>query len=183
MEKICACCFRESEIKKLEKFFQDYAFCGSFSPTPPQTEADWNDVDVLFLFRQESAWPFIAEAAHRHHTALVALTDAAGFPEAEQSVADTGTIVLAGPVSHFLLAQILRMAAQASAQLRALQDENNRLRTTIGDLKLIDRAKCALIQYLGMTEPNAHRFIEKQAMNKRSSKREIALEILAAYEP
>ena len=60
--------------------------------------------------------------------------------------------------------------------------ENSRLKETIGDLKLIDRAKCALIQYLNMTEADAHRFIEKSAMNRRVSRREIALEILKTYE-
>ena len=63
-----------------------------------------------------------------------------------------------------------------------MRDENVRLKESIGDLKLVDRAKCALIQYLNMTESDAHRFIEKQAMNKRLSKREIALQILSAYE-
>lgn len=69
-----------------------------------------------------------------------------------------------------------------SERLRAVRRENERLRCTIDDLKLVDRAKCALIQYLNMTEADAHRFIEKQAMNKRVSKRDVALEILKTYE-
>ena len=66
--------------------------------------------------------------------------------------------------------------------MRALVDENERLKATIGELKLIDRAKCALVGYLGMTEKDAHRFLEKQAMDRRLPRREVALEILKAYE-
>ena len=47
---------------------------------------------------------------------------------------------------------------------------------------MIDRAKCILIQYLNMTEAEAHRYIEKQAMDMRSTKRVIAEGILRTYE-
>ena len=47
---------------------------------------------------------------------------------------------------------------------------------------MVDRAKCILIQYLNMTEPQAHRYIEKQAMDLRVSRREIAQGILQTYE-
>ena len=52
----------------------------------------------------------------------------------------------------------------------------------LADTKLIDRAKCMLIQYLGMTEDQAHRQIEKQAMDNRQTKTAIARGILANYE-
>ena len=49
-------------------------------------------------------------------------------------------------------------------------------------MRLIDRAKCVLIQYLTMTEPQAHRYIEKQAMDTRTTRREVAQQILRTYE-
>ena len=48
--------------------------------------------------------------------------------------------------------------------------------------KFLDRAKCILIQYLNMSEPQAHRYIEKQAMDLRVTKKEIAENILKTYE-
>ena len=47
---------------------------------------------------------------------------------------------------------------------------------------MVDRAKCALIQYLHMSEPDAHRYIEKQAMDLRITRQEVAEEILKTYE-
>ena len=46
----------------------------------------------------------------------------------------------------------------------------------------MDRAKCVLIQYLNMTETQAHRYIEKQAMDLRTTRRQIAEGILKTYE-
>lgn len=48
---------------------------------------------------------------------------------------------------------------------------------------LIARAKRALMLYLNMSEPTAHRYIEKRAMDMRVTKKEIARNILKTYEP
>jgi response regulator NasT len=63
-----------------------------------------------------------------------------------------------------------------------LKLQNSKLQSKIEELRLVGRAKCAMIQYLNMTEAQAHRYIEKQAMDMRASKREIAQGILRNYE-
>ncbi len=52
----------------------------------------------------------------------------------------------------------------------------------IEDIRIVNRAKCLLIQYTRLTEEEAHRFIEKQAMDRRLTKREIAEEILRQHD-
>ena len=47
---------------------------------------------------------------------------------------------------------------------------------------MVNRGKYALMQYLHMTEPQAHRYIEKQAMDLRKNRQEIAERILETYE-
>ena len=49
--------------------------------------------------------------------------------------------------------------------------------------RLIARAKRMLMLYLNMSEPMAHRYIEKRAMDMRVTKKEIARNILKTYEP
>ena len=49
-------------------------------------------------------------------------------------------------------------------------------------MKIIDRAKCALVRYQNMTEQEAHRYLEKTAMDRRLPRRVIAAEILKTYE-
>ena len=50
------------------------------------------------------------------------------------------------------------------------------------DIRLIDRAKCILIEYLNMTEKQAHKYIEKQAMDLRTTRRAVAESLLRTYE-
>lgn len=57
--------------------------------------------------------------------------------------------------------------------MRTLSDEEK---------QLIKRAKRALMTYLGFTEPQAHRYIEKHAMDLRIQKVDVARGILKIYE-
>ncbi|MFQ9680350.1 MAG: ANTAR domain-containing protein [Ruthenibacterium lactatiformans] len=52
-----------------------------------------------------------------------------------------------------------------------LQRQNNILQQKIDDIRLVDRAKCALIQYRLLTEPEAHKYIEREAMDSRRTRR------------
>ena len=62
-----------------------------------------------------------------------------------------------------------------------IDKENSELLSKIDEIRLINNAKCTLIQYLKFTEPQAHRYIEKQAMNNRQRRQDIAKKILDTY--
>ena len=113
---------------------------------------------------------------------IAALVRAEERAAAEETLGGLGVLVASAGANAKNIPVLLSVAVKITRRLRLLGSENVRLRGTIDDLKLIDRAKCALIQYLNMTEADAHRFIEKQAMNRRQPKREVALEILKTYE-
>ena len=49
------------------------------------------------------------------------------------------------------------------------------------EIRIVNRAKWFLITELKMTETDAHRYIEKQAMDRCVSKKEIAEEIIKTY--
>ena len=76
----------------------------------------------------------------------------------------------------------LKLVNATYNKMYKLKRENNKLLHKIEDIRMIDRAKCILIQYLNMTEAEAHRYIEKQAMDMRATKRIIAEGILKTYE-
>ena len=63
-----------------------------------------------------------------------------------------------------------------------LKKENDKLHDRIKEIRLVDRAKCILIEYLKMTEPEAHKYIERQAMDLRITKLAVAERILKTYE-
>jgi len=98
-----------------------------------------------------------------------------------EKVEDSGVVVLPKPISKQLFFQSLKIITASQKRLFALQNENINLQQKIENIRLVNRATCVLIQYLNLTETQAHRYIEKQAMDMRVSKREIAEKILMIY--
>jgi len=94
---------------------------------------------------------------------------------------ECGVLVISKPVDKEKLFIALSLAKSVSAKLKRMLDENKKLKQKLEDARIINMAKCLLISYLKLKEHEAHRFIEKQAMDLRSSKRAIAEEIIKTY--
>ena len=95
---------------------------------------------------------------------------------------DAGVLVLPKPLSRPMFFQALKMVSALRRRMYGLHKENLKLHQKIEEIRLVDRAKCVLMQYLSMTEPEAHRYLEKQAMNLRASRAEVAQSVLRTYE-
>lgn len=102
--------------------------------------------------------------------------------DVSEKVGDYGVCVVARPMNKSILHQSIRLVEATRSRMLGLKRENTQLLVKIDEMRLINRAKCALMQYLKLTEPEAHRYIEKQAMDTRSTKKEVALRILSTYE-
>lgn len=87
-----------------------------------------------------------------------------------------GITVLAKPISREMLAE--NISHRSFAEIK----ESDEVLSRIDDIRLINRAKSILMKYLKFTEPQAHRYIEKQAMNNRCTRRESAEKIINTYE-
>lgn len=74
------------------------------------------------------------------------------------------------------------LVADNQKELNSLKIQNQKLQDKLDEIKLVNRAKCVLIQYLNMTEQQAHRYIEKQSMDLRQSRSVTAEAILKTYE-
>lgn len=74
---------------------------------------------------------------------------------------------------------VLELVEQQSRQLQAREAELMALRATLVERKLVERAKNLLIQYQGLTEPQAHKTLRDMAMNQNKKLAEIAEAMLA----
>lgn len=110
------------------------------------------------------------------------LLKAAEAEQLESRISEHGVFVLAKPFSVSFFAQAVHLAASGSARLQRLRQENDRLREKINQVRLVSRAKLALITQNNMSEAEAHRYIEKTAMNSRRDRKEVAEEILNSFD-
>lgn len=93
-----------------------------------------------------------------------------------------GVMTLSKPTSSQMVAQSLRVLCATRERLRKVEERQATVEEKIEEIRLVNRAKWLLIQYLSMTETDAHRYIEKQAMDLRTSKRRVAEDIIQTYQ-
>ena len=96
-------------------------------------------------------------------------------------VAEYGVFTLPKPTSKPTMLHALNWMESARERLRQSEKKSLSIEEKRAEIRLVNKAKWILISELSMSEPEAHRYIEKQAMDRCISKRTIAEEIIKTY--
>lgn len=103
------------------------------------------------------------------------------YDETCAKVRGHGVMTLRKPASAAQISQALDWLCAVRERLRSLEKKAMSLEDKMADIRIINRAKWALIESLHMTESDAHRYIEKQAMDRCVTMREVAQGILRTH--
>lgn len=103
------------------------------------------------------------------------------YSEINARCAPYGVLTVAKPASAQLILQSVQLLCATRERLRRMEKKTASVEEKMEEIRLVNRAKWRLIEVLKMTEAQAHRYIEKQAMDRCVNRRTIASEILAAY--
>ena len=96
-------------------------------------------------------------------------------------VAEYGVFTLPKPTSKPTMLHALNWMESARERLRQFEKKSLSIEEKMAEIRLINKAKWILISELQMSEPDAHHYIEKQAMDRCIVKRTIAEEIIKTY--
>ena len=96
-------------------------------------------------------------------------------------VMEYGVVTLSMPSSGALVSQSLRMLCAQRERLRRMEQKQQSVEDKIEEIRLVNRAKWLLIECLSMTESDAQRYIERQSMDQRITKRRAAENIIKTY--
>ncbi|MBQ7653740.1 MAG: ANTAR domain-containing protein [Clostridia bacterium] len=92
-----------------------------------------------------------------------------------------GVFLLEKPLSKNVFQLASGWLISARERIRKTEKKTLSIEEKMNEIRIVNRAKWLLISELKMTEPGAHKYIEKQAMDRCISKREIAEEIIKTY--
>lgn len=92
-----------------------------------------------------------------------------------------GVMCMGKPLDQQMFTQAISLSLSTQRRIRDVQDENVRLHEKMETIQLLNRAKYVLMEYLNMSEAQAHHYIEKKAMDNRISKEVVAKEVLKTY--
>ena len=123
----------------------------------------------------------VAELRDKTGAAFIVLTKSEIADEVQNKIKFTGAFVIGRPCGKNALVQAIRFADVAGESRKRLEQENVQLERQLEDVRVIGRAKACLMQYLNLSEEQAHRHIQKQAMDMRKTQRAVAEDILRMY--
>ena len=103
------------------------------------------------------------------------------YSDISARVSPYGILTLQKPTSSQMIMQTMFLMCATRERLRRMEEKKASMEEKMVEIRLVNRAKCLLIEQLKMTEKEAHRYIEKQAMDRCVTKREIAEKILMTY--
>ena len=144
-----------------------------------------NDFDLVIIdtpLPDEFGDDLALHASEASTAGIILIVKSEMMADVDSSVEDAGVFVLPKPVSSEFFYQAVKLLTASRKRVMSLENENEMLQKKMSEIRLVDRAKCILIQYLNMTEQQAHRYIEKQAMDLRQSRVVTAENILKTYD-
>ena len=124
---------------------------------------------------------FAIDTGSSKETVVLLMVRAELQEEIYDKVAEHGVFVLPKPTSKPTMAIALSWLSSAREKLRKTEKKTLSIEEKMEEIRIVNRAKWILISELKMDEQGAHRYIEKQAMDRCISKRIVAEEIIKTY--
>ena len=145
-------------------------------------ERDFDLIIINAPLRDESGEELARHIASKGAAQVILVVAGEHYDAVSAVCENDGILTISKPVSRAVFWSALMLARASQNRIMRMQSENRKLQQKIEDIRIADRAKSVLISCLNMSEQEAHRYIEKQAMDMRLSKRAVAEEILRTYE-
>ena len=101
--------------------------------------------------------------------------------DVQMKIAGDGVFTLAKPLSTQTFSMALGWMASTRERLRSMERKTISIEEKMKEIRYVNKAKWLLITEQKMDEPQAHRYIEKQAMDRCITRLKVAEEIIRTY--
>ena len=141
-------------------------------------ESRYDIIVISAPLRDEFGTHLAQHFAENSGAGILLLVKPEYYSDVSAQVTPLGMLTLAKPTSPQLMLQCMELLCGTRERLRRMEQKSASIEDKMAEIRLVNRAKWVLIEKQGMSEQDAHRYIEKQAMDRCVSKRVVAEEIL-----
>lgn len=103
------------------------------------------------------------------------------FDEISYRVEGYGILTITKPFEPFYFYNMVKIAIAVQYKVQVLSSQTTKLKVKMEEIKLVNRAKMLLMSNMNMSEQEAHRYIEKEAMDRGMKRTAISEEIIKTY--
>lgn len=146
---------------------------------------DMSEYDLILInapIGDDSGLGLAVHCAKNSRSCVFVTVPHESYDKVSESVGEYGVFVISRPLNKNLFHHYLMFTDYFKKRILGLLKENDKLKDMVEELGIINRAKMLLMQCLMMSEEQAHRYLEQQAMNLRVSKKEAALQVIKTYQ-
>lgn len=103
------------------------------------------------------------------------------FDQLSYRVEPYGILTITSPFDQFYFYNMIKIAIAVQYKVQVLSSQTIKLKEKMEEIRIVNRAKMLLMQNKEMSEQEAHRFLEKQAMDRSMKRIAVADEIIKNY--
>ena len=163
---------------------QFYPLTWVHSAGEAQRELINRSVDIVVInapLTDEMGTELAIELAHSNSCGVMMMVKNDVYEQVSYKVEEYGVLTLPRPCTAQQAFQTMKLLLATQQRLRALEQKTASLEEKMKEIRLVNRAKGLLMDNLKFTEQEAHRYIEKAAMDNCKKKSEIAQNIINTY--
>lgn len=142
-------------------------------------ERDYDIIIINSPLPDENGVRLAIDNSAKEKSTLLMLVPNEYYGEVFERVCPHGIFLMSKPLSAQMMRQGLDWLETACARVGSIGEKSVSLENKMNEIKLVNRAKWILISVHGYSEEQAHRRIEKSAMDRGVKKSVIAEEIIA----
>jgi len=163
---------------------EDFSLSVTESVSSGRRMTGQRDFDIVIInapLKDEIGIDFAVELTDMYACSVLLLVRNDIFDEINYKVQNYGVFTLSKPFTASALNQTLKMLCSMRERLIRMEQKQKSFEEKLEEIKTVNRAKLILVENLHLTEEQAHKYIEKNAMNDRKSKVSVALRIIEEY--
>lgn len=144
-----------------------------------------NSFDIVMVntpLQDEFGVQFAIDLSHSSESGILLFVKSENYEQVSYKTEEYGVITLARPTNRNEVFRTINMLLAASSRMRELENKNETLESKMKEIRLVNRAKLLLMEKQLLTEAEAHRYIEKKAMDNCVKKSSVAQKIINMYE-
>lgn len=183
-----ACCFFIRKIQYIpfwnssgEQILSDNRYARCFKRKAVPCRKRFDIVIINAPLPDEFGTELALDVCEGSGTGVLLLVKAEHYADIHSRVSQYGVLVISKPTNSQAVSQSLTLLCGTRERLRRMEQKTASIEEKMEEIRIVNRAKCLLIEQLKMTEKEAHRYIEKQAMDRCVTRRTIAENIISTY--
>jgi len=145
------------------------------------SERDFDFIIVNSPLPDDPGIRFSIDTSESTNAVVLFLAREEQYVDAYDKLAQYGIFLLQKPLARAVLQAATGWLISARERVRKTEKKTLSIEDKMAEIRFVNRAKWLLIGELKMSEPDAHRYIEKQSMDRCVSRRVVAEEIIRTY--